>query len=186
MFSTNYTHEQVAQYICDAVIESTAGFAHAVTLTVLEEDRVHAIACAERHEHNNRKFAHQPKFFRGKRHFATIVRGYLGEIVIRRALGLPYRIDDLVFDKPQKRPDLMELYGYRLCLDMKTTEDGTARINKESHFNGAKRPFAYLIADVRQDDCHLWLVDADAVDKWDDKEYPSPHFLRALPEPPVQ
>lgn len=183
--SPQHTPEQVAQYICDAVVESTATIAHALTLPVLEEDRLLAAACAERHEYNNRRFAHQAKFFRGKNHLATIIRGYLGEIVIRRALGLPFGVDDLVFDKPQKRPDLMELCGHRLRLDMKTTEDGTARINQESHFNGAKRPFAYLIADVQADVCQVWLVDADVVDTWPLKSFPSPHYLRELPTPPL-
>lgn len=181
-----FTHDKVSQLICDAVVESTSSVAHALSLPVLEEDRALAAQCAERHEYNNRRFAHQAKFFRGKNHLATIVRGYLGEIVIRRALGLPFGVDDLVFDKPQKRPDLMELAGYRLRLDMKTTEDGTARINQESHLNGAKRPFAYLIADVRGDACSVWLVDADVVDGWTLKTHPSPHYLCVLPAPPGQ
>ena len=161
---SNLSHESVAQSICDALVEAASGAVYILSLKVTDEQRGLADACAQQHEYNNRAFAHQSQFHRGKNHFATIVRGYLGEVVIRSALGLPHGVADLVFDKPQKRPDLLALAGYSLRLDMKTTEDGTARINRDSHLSGAKRPFAYLIADVRNGVCHLWAVDADAVD----------------------
>ena len=179
------THEEVTRSICDAVVEASNGVVYVLALKVTADDRGLADACAQQHEYNNRAFAHQAQFHRGKNHFATIVRGYLGEIVIRRALGLPFGLADLVFDKPQKRPDILALAGYNLRLDMKTTEDRTARINRDSHVSDAKRPFAYLIADVQDGACHLWVVDADAVDAWELKSYPSAHFVCELPEPPT-
>lgn len=188
MFSTAYTHEQVNQRVSDAIVEvaATSQVAYAVTLPVLPDDRAIAEACAERHEKKNCRFAHQPKFYRGKNHFATIVRGYIGEVVVRRALGQPHSIDDLVFDTPQRRPDLMRLASVEVTMDVKTTEDGTVRINQESHFKVAKRPVAYVLADVRADQAHVWVVDADAVDTWHLKPHPSPHYLRELPPPPLQ
>lgn len=162
-----------------------AGLSYTATLAVTDEDRTAATACAERHEYNNRAFAKQAKFFRGKNHFATIIRGYLGEIIVRRYLGLPHSIDDLVFDKPQKRPDLLEVGGVAVRLDMKTTEDGTVRVNVEAHHSIKKRPLAYVVADVRGGLCHIWTANADDVDGWQVRERPSAHYLCKLPNPPL-